>query len=112
MEIEAIAQVCHEANRAYCASIGDKSQVEWSVAPEWQRASAIDGVRFVMANPQAHESTNHENWLKLKETEGWKYGPVKDAEAKTHPCFVPYDELPKEQQLKDKLFRYIVLSLT
>src|ERR1700741_5264223 len=102
MDIERIAVVCHEANRAYCVGLGDHSQVSWNEAPPWQKDSAIDGVRFIIANPAAHESAAHENWLALKRAEGWKYGPVKDAEAKTHPCFVPYDELPREQQLKDR----------
>jgi len=26
---ERIAKVCHEVNRAYCAGIGDNSQVPW-----------------------------------------------------------------------------------
>ena len=41
-----IASICHEANRAYCLSIGDESQPEWATAPDWQRVSAINGVRF------------------------------------------------------------------
>jgi hypothetical protein len=39
---------------------------------------------------------------------GWKYGETKDPEAKTHPCIVPFEDLPAEQQFKDKLFRTIV----
>lgn len=106
-----IARVCHEANRAYCLSLGDTSQPPFAEAPQWQIDSAVDGVLFVMANPLAHESTNHLNWYRTKEAEGWKYGPVKDPEKKEHPCMVPYHELPREQQLKDKLFRNIVLAL-
>jgi hypothetical protein len=36
--------------------------------------------------------------------EGWVYGFVKDPVSKTHPCIVPYEELPEEQQMKDHLF--------
>lgn len=111
MEAAKIAQICHEANRAYCETIGDTSQIPWDMAPEWQKKSAVNGVNFVIANPQAHESTNHENWLREKVADGWKYGTVKDHDKKEHPCIVPYDQLPTEQQRKDKLFRYIVLSL-
>lgn len=35
--IEACAHAAHEANRAYCAAIGDLSQVAWECAPEWQQ---------------------------------------------------------------------------
>lgn len=36
---------------------------------------------------------------------------MKNAETKEHPCFVPYEELPPEQQAKDHLFKEIVGSL-
>jgi hypothetical protein len=37
---------------------------------------------------------------------------VKDPEAKTHPCLVPYDDLPEYQQLKDRVFLAIRRELT
>ena len=105
---EFIAEICHEVNKTYCESIGDFSQVSWESAPEWQRKSAITGVKFCLDNPDAPASSNHDSWLKEKEADGWKYGILKDAEKKEHPCFVPYDQLPKEQQTKDYLFKTIV----
>jgi hypothetical protein len=106
-----IARVCHEANRAYCKALGDGSQVSWDAAPQWQRDSAIAGVRFHMENPNASPSASHESWLKVKTEEGWKYGPVKNVETKEHPCFVPYDQLPVEQRAKDYIFSAIVDTL-
>jgi hypothetical protein len=106
-----IAQVCHEANRAYCVAIGDNSQLPWAEAPEWQRTSAIKGVEFRLANPSAPPSSMHDSWLAEKEREGWVYGAVKDPVAKTHPCIVPYAELPEEQRKKDSLFAAIVDAL-
>lgn len=108
LDLEQIARICHETNRAYCASIGDHSQKPWEEAAQWQRDSAVEGVRFVLNNPQAPASANHDSWLDSKLKAGWKHGPVKDETAKTHPCFVPYDELPLEQRMKDYLFRSIV----
>lgn len=72
------AKACHEANRVYCASIGDNSQVSWEDAPEWQRLSAIQGVEFLIANPKAPESAQYESWVAAKVAEGWKFGAVKD----------------------------------
>jgi hypothetical protein len=57
------------------------------------------------------ESAQHEAWCDHKIADGWKYGPVKDAGKKEHPCLVPYDELPPEQKAKDYVFRAIVTSL-
>jgi len=109
--IESIARICHEANRAYCASIGDNSQFPWDAAPIWQRESAIRGVVFAMQNPTAPPSAKHEAWVTDKVNEGWTYGPVKDPEQKTHPCIVPYSMLPKAQQEKDALFKAIVNAM-
>ena len=111
MDIEKIAIVCHETNRAFCQSIGDDSQPDWQHAPDWQRTSAINGVKFHIANPNAKPSQSHDSWLAEKKAAGWKYGPVKDPENKEHPCFIPYDQLPEEQKAKDALFIGIVHSL-
>jgi len=98
-----IAAACHDANRAYCESIGDLSQKPWDDAPDWQKDSAAKGVVGVLFYGNTPEQS-HESWMSQKRAEGWVYGTVKDPEAKTHPCMVPYSELPPEQQRKDHLF--------
>lgn len=111
---EQIARIAHEANRTFCATIGDTSQPAWEDAPDWQRESVVNGVKFHLdahakgITPPA--SASHDAWLEEKRAAGWKYGPVKDADAKTHPCFVSYDELPVEQRMKDYLFASIVAA--
>lgn len=104
------AELCHEANRAYCESIGDHSQVPWPDAPDWQREAVASGVLFGWDGDRTAEES-HENWLKDKAEDGWHYGPVKDPVRKTHPAFLPYKELPEAQRVKDHIF-HAVLSLT
>lgn len=111
MKQEDLARVCHEINRAYCMAMGDTSQPAWEDAPQWQRDSALLGVKLHLENPQTTPEESHESWLRQKEKEGWVYGPVKDAERKQHPCMLPYEQLPKEQQVKDHLFRAVVRTL-
>ncbi len=106
-----IAKVCHEANKAYCETIGDNTQPSWKDAPEWQVESAIKGVEFNLANPDAPASASHDSWLEVKKADGWKYGAVKNPEAKEHPCYVRYEELPEEQKKKDALFKAVVAAL-
>jgi len=106
-----IACICHQVNKAYCEALRDFSQVDWHCAPDWQRASAINGVNFHLINPDAGPEHSHNEWLKEKTADGWKYGPTKNEVTKEHPCFVPYDELPPEQQMKDKLFISTVRTL-
>lgn len=105
---EIIARVCHEANRALCIAFGDQSQPAWDEAPQWQRDSAIKGVRFHLDNPNAGPEASHTAWMADKLAAGWTWGSTKDPEAKKHPCLVPFHELPAEQQAKDHIFRAIV----
>jgi RyR domain len=107
--IEKCAEAAHEMNRIYCEAHGDTSQPTWKSAPEWQRSSAINGVAGALAGNTPEQS--HESWLAEKAATGWKYGPVKNPETKEHPCFVPYAQLPPEQQHKDHLFLSTVNSM-
>jgi len=106
-----IAQICHEANRALCVTLGDLSQLPWADAPEWQRESALKGVTFRAENPDAPASATHEAWSADKIADGWVWGMEKNVIAKTHPCLVPFDMLPPMQQAKDVLFGVICMGL-
>ena len=107
-EILQVARVAHEVNRAYCAALGDHSQKPWAEAEQWQRYSAISGVLAVLDGTALTPEALHESWMAEKGAAGWVFGAVKDAEAKTHPCLVPYADLPAEQRAKDYLFRGVI----
>ena len=111
MDILGIAKVCHEANKALCEATGDFSQPSWLVAEEWQRVSAINGVEYFIADPNAPDSAQHDAWMKDKLAAGWTFGVEKDAIDKRHPCLVPFEDLPSEQQAKDTLFKAVCKSL-
>ena len=110
-KIETIARACHQANKVWCEANDDYSQKNWSLADQWQKDSAFNGVQFRIDNPLAPPSAMHDNWSKEKLADGWVYGEVKDVEKKTHPCLVPFDQLPEFQQKKDRLFSAIVDAL-
>lgn len=111
LNIEKIAKACHEVNRAYCLALGDTSQPAWEDAPQWQKDSAMLGVKLHANNPEAGPQASHDSWMAQKLAEGWEYGPTKDPEAKRHPCIVPFAALPVEQQAKDFIFRAVVHSM-
>lgn len=108
--LDRIARVAHEINRAYCQALGDNSQRAWEEAPAWQRESARMGVDLHLSGDFGPEAS-HISWMKQKLEDGWTYGPVKSPELKQHPCIVPFDQLPPEQQAKDFLFRGVVHAL-
>jgi hypothetical protein len=114
--VREIARVCHEVNRAYCQAIGDNSQPEWDEAPDWQVDSAVNGVRAHLEHMSLYgkpmpPDMSHQSWLQEKQADGWRYGPVKNPETKEHPCFVPYNQLPAEQRVKDYLFGGVIKAL-
>lgn len=111
MTHEDIARICHEANRALCITSGDMSQRQWDEAPLWQRESALAGVEFRDRNPHAPASATHDAWSEAKTRTGWVYGETKDEAAKTHPCLVPFDQLPPHQRAKDVMFGAICSAL-
>jgi hypothetical protein len=109
--VERIAGVCHEVDRALRKAFGDDGQPPWKDAPPWQRDGAVSGVRAALADPDRKPSASHHDWYLHKEREGWKYGPVKDDKAKTHPCMVPFKELPPGHQAKHYVFLAVVRAL-
>ncbi len=108
-KIEACARAAHEANRAYCLALGDKSQLAWEAAEDWQTQSAINGVQGVLNGNDPEQS--HVSWLAAKTVAGWKYGPEKSVAKKEHPCFVPYADLPASQKQKDHIFVGVVTAM-
>lgn len=111
IDIEQIAHVCHEANRALQVTQGDPAvSPHFMEAPEWQVQSAYEGVQSAIDGATPEQL--HESWVQSKTKDGWRYGQAKDAEAKTHPCIVPYAELPAEQRLKDRVFQAVVQAFT
>lgn len=105
--VEACAKAAHEANRTYCAALGDTSQKPWEAASEWQRDSCLAGVLAILQSNATPEAS-HAGWLETKRAAGWQFGEVKDEVKKTHPCFVPYSQLPAEQRAKDAIFGAVV----
>jgi hypothetical protein len=103
-QIEVIAAACHSAWYAYTVlALGEEGD-EWGCAPEWQKDSIRDAVRFWLSlGPDASdiERKSHENWMRQRLAGGWRFGPVKDTYAKTHPCLVDYSSLPETQRKKD-----------
>jgi hypothetical protein len=35
--------------------------------------------------------------------EGWAYGPQRDDASRTHPCLLPYEDLPESEKAYDRV---------
>lgn len=108
---EQIAEVCHNANRSLQHLLNDPVSPEWHETDFETRQSATEGV--MLAQDGKSPEQLHESWVEFKLKHGWSYSAEpKNVETKTHPCLVPYGELPVEQRMKDELFFSIVRALT
>jgi RyR domain len=81
------------------------------VPPPWADREPAFRTQFLkviemMCGPDRKSSPEelHDDWVKAYEAMGWRYGEVRDAEAKTHPDMVPFDKLGPEEQVKDAVF--------
>jgi hypothetical protein len=101
-----VARVVHEANRVLQEQTGEEVSPPYDAAPQWQKDSAYLGIQEAVAGKNPEEL--HESWCEVKVQDGWVFGPVKDADKKTHPCLVPYSQLSESQRIKDHMFSAIV----
>ncbi|MEK0326925.1 MAG: RyR domain-containing protein, partial [Nitrosopumilus sp.] len=87
------------------------SKATWSACEQWQRDTVINGVTAIEKGIVVVPKDSHENWMKEKYDNGWKFGKVKDVVLKIHPCLVPFEKLSDEQRTKDYLFFFITKVL-
>ena len=99
MTNENIAKICYEANKAFCEIIKEEV-LSW----EQCKDSTIKGVEAFNKNCNISTKAIHDNWVKDKLADNWKYGPIKDFEKKEHPCIKDYHDLSLTQRFKDNLF--------
>jgi len=44
----------------------------------------------------------HEVWAETRINQGWLYGEQRNDELKTHPCLIPYEQLPESEKEYDR----------
>lgn len=89
-----------------------KEQIGWDIAYiEFLSGKKRSLLTYNSLSSCAGAEAPHESWMKQKLDDGWVYGTVKDADAKTHPCLVDFGELPVSQQAKDYIFRAVIHAM-
>lgn len=53
----------------------------------------------------------HDVWAETRIQQGWTYGEQRNDELKTHPCLVPYEELPESEKAYDRNSSIVTLKL-
>lgn len=107
---EQIARIAHAAIRELQQILGDKQiPPPWDHVSEHDREMSIASARI--GRHGASPEVLHEQWATKKQAAGWTPGETKDAEAKTHPLLVPFDQLPPGDRAKDYLFAGICTAM-
>lgn len=79
-------------------------EVGYRIAPlhDWD----VESLKFSEAGKEGEVTLmarlEHDYWCRGKTAEGWKYGPKKDPDKKINPSILPWDDLPKAEQEKNK----------
>jgi hypothetical protein len=108
--ITQVARVVHAANTELQKITGDEApSLPWDCESPEIRESAIAGVRAALEGATPEEL--HAEWCRNKAAQGWRRGAAKNEAEKTHPCLVPYAELPEAQRVKDAVFAAIVRAM-
>lgn len=73
----------------------------WEGISQDSRDMAVRAVESIMAGDPLTAEAGHELWMRLKIEAGWTCGPF-CFENRTHPCIMPFDDLPISEKLKDQ----------
>lgn len=56
----------------------------------------------ILALAEVLAMNTHDVWADGRIKEGWTYGKMRDDIKKTHPCLVPYEDLPESEKEYDR----------
>lgn len=102
---EAAAEFVYEGARLQAAVDAPVVPEPWAEREADFRAQFIEVIERQTGSERSSDpEALHDDWVRAYEAMGWRYGPERDREAKTHPDMVPFGELEKREQDKDAVF--------
>jgi len=112
IQVEEVAEICHEAYRIYRIKYNDNYIKTWSKLTEDEKRSSIWGVEFVIENKdKINPEIIHDAWVNKKISEGWTAGDYVDYNEKVHANMIDYEKLDKKAKILYKLFINTVLAV-
>lgn len=119
-QLNRVAKLVHYALDAMNAYTGNSPAVGWNELPKFRKdvcrgvvslvAKRLDGmVEERVSDKEAAGAMPdlilqvHDVWADAYRDNGWTYGEEYDPDNKTHPCLVPFEDLPESEAIKDVL---------
>ncbi len=109
-KVKQIARICHEVARIFCKYQGDPDTRHWDTILEIERESYIQGIIYILSNPDSTPRAMHANWYADKKADGWCYGDILNTKEKTHPFLVSWQSLHPDQKTVDAFVLAIVTT--
>lgn len=98
---EDLPESLRQANRDQAADIGHKlAAIGRRVINTSSRVQPSPD--FTVDEVETMARLEHERWVADRVADGWRIGPLRDLEAKTHPSLVPWDELDNDDRARDR----------
>ncbi len=96
----------YEAARLQARAAGAPVVPEpWEERDQAFRSQFVDTIEMMCGPERKSDPAElHADWVKAYEAMGWRYGPERDLQAKTHPDMVPFEHLEPREQAKDAVF--------
>ena len=108
MNSQEIAKIAHKAHRAYCKSIGHKTQPKWKDLTEDHKSVITTSVYMIKKGAIKTQQQSHNRFVKSKIANGWKYGQEYCPKKKTNPRLVGFKDLSLEDRTKEMIFFTVV----
>lgn len=91
-----------EAVLDHAADMGyDVVRVEGPVVPEPIPDDVVEAASI----------REHDRWAEFKRSQGWVHGPERDADRRTHPDLVPWEDLDEPTREKDRVRMRLIPEL-
>lgn len=104
-----IAMACHNAHNVLCESHG-LQVIPWEDKSPEHHAIVIDSIDRILSGEIESPEEAHDNFVFMKEADGWGYDTEYSRKNKTNPRLCEWDDLEKVDRMKEELFFAVASS--
>mgnify|MGYP003640624765 CR=1 FL=1 len=109
-KIKQVAKTAHATHRAYCIEMGIPTQPKWNDVESEHKQVVCNSVNLILIGHIDTVEESHDEFIKFKHSQGWRFGEIYSIENKINPRMVAFSRLTLEQRIKERLFFECVVS--